>query len=232
MDSIANVKIIVEASDRRGVIRRAEFDSTTATSSPSGFSAANAMTGALRQQVWRETERADEGKPSKFDEPATGETREDEPEPRDVTMTNEPPEGWTGVLRFTTPCEPEPELHVGLFIERGRWYPDMPDMLPGENSDQYTNRLTGCYGQALIPYDHRRYRECSIGFHGTCSQRATPAESRTCQCPCHAEVDTISAAARRLGAANRSGQAALVEDEPDATVNGEPADLTAGFGAT
>lgn len=211
MDSIADVKLIIEASDRRGVVRRATFSATAATDTSSGFSMANEMARNLRYEAENQLQRAQDGRPSKFDEPPTASLREDEPEPRDVTMTNEPPEGFTGVLRFTTPGEPEPELHTGLFIERGRWYPDMPPGLPGETDEQYTNRLTGYSGRALIPYDHRRYRECSIGFHDTCSQRATPAAERNCECPCHTDADTISAAAQRLGAA---GHQVGDDDEP------------------
>ena len=60
-----------------------------------------------------------------------------------------------------------------------RWFPEMPPALPGEDDDAYTNRLTGAAGTP--PYDHRRYRQCSIGLHDECSD---PAGSR-CQCPCH-----------------------------------------------
>lgn len=73
-----------------------------------------------------------------------------------------------------------------VVIERGRWYPEMPPALPGEDDDHYTDRLVGCYGPELRPYDHRRNRQCSIGWHEECSERHT-AGARRCQCPCHEE---------------------------------------------
>ena len=66
----------------------------------------------------------------------------------------------------------------------GRYYPDMPPRLPGETPDQYTDRLTGADRTDRRPYDHRRNRQCSIGWHDECSDRDNPAD-RTCECPCH-----------------------------------------------
>ena len=48
---------------------------------------------------------------------------------------------------------------------------------------QYTNRLTGADGTGRRPYDHVRFRQCSIGYHGECSQRGNPLPE--CECPCH-----------------------------------------------
>jgi len=72
------------------------------------------------------------------------------------------------------------------------WYPQMPPALDGEDDNAYTNRLLGIGGPS--PYDHRRNRQCSIGWHGECSDRS----GETCQCPCHRDemVDLLSHAAR------------------------------------
>ena len=63
----------------------------------------------------------------------------------------------------------------------GRFYPDMPPALEGETADQYTNRLTGADKSGNRPYDHRRNRQCSIGYHDECSDP----EGESCGCPCH-----------------------------------------------
>jgi len=68
-------------------------------------------------------------------------------------------------------------------IQRGRWYPNRPPALPGESDDQYTDRLTGADGTNRSPYDHRRNRQCSIGWHAECSDP----DGETCECPCHPE---------------------------------------------
>lgn len=77
---------------------------------------------------------------------------------------------------------------------KGMFFPEMPPALPGETDDQYTNRLTGYSGEDLIPYDHDRNRQCSIGWHEECSERdLSPFEARAdleksgrhCKCPCH-----------------------------------------------
>jgi hypothetical protein len=65
--------------------------------------------------------------------------------------------------------------------ETGRHFPGMPPELPGEASDAYTDRLTGADQSGRIPYDHPRNRQCSIGYHGECSDPA----GKTCKCPCH-----------------------------------------------
>jgi hypothetical protein len=69
-------------------------------------------------------------------------------------------------------------------IERGRYYPEMPPMLEDETFDQYTDRLTGADGTHRRPYNHRRNRGCSIGFHEDCTDPA----GVTCECPCHNET--------------------------------------------
>jgi hypothetical protein len=65
--------------------------------------------------------------------------------------------------------------------ERGRWYPCPPPALDGEDADAYTNRITGADRTGREPYDHMRYRECSMGYHTTCSDPA----GTSCGCPCH-----------------------------------------------
>ncbi|HTY35375.1 hypothetical protein [Mycobacterium sp.] len=54
-------------------------------------------------------------------------------------------------------------------------------MLPGETPDAYTDRLTGADRTNRRPYDHRRNRQCSIGYHDECSDPV----GETCECPCH-----------------------------------------------
>lgn len=70
-------------------------------------------------------------------------------------------------------------------VERGRWYPNGPPKLPGETDEQYTDRLTGADRTGRVPYDHRRNRQCSIGWHEECSDRE---HSGRCKCPHHEEV--------------------------------------------
>lgn len=71
-------------------------------------------------------------------------------------------------------------------IQRGTHYPDMPPVLPGEDDDAYTNRLTGADRTGRVPYDHSRRRQCSIGWHGECSDP----NGYSCECPCHASNRT------------------------------------------
>ena len=65
----------------------------------------------------------------------------------------------------------------------GRYYPGMPPMLPGETGEQYTDRLTGADKTGRVPYDHKRNRQCSIGYHDECSDP----DGEVCQCPCHTD---------------------------------------------
>jgi hypothetical protein len=65
--------------------------------------------------------------------------------------------------------------------DTGHWYPNQPPAFPGESDDAYTNRLTGYTG--MSPYDHRRNRQCSIGYHEECSDPG----GEWCECPCHPE---------------------------------------------
>ncbi len=97
-------------------------------------------------------------------------------------------------------------------VEQRRWYPSPAPALEGETDDGYADRLTGAYRPAVVPYDHLRNRQCSIGWHLECSERvrlsptaaASPAAwiaaqrdeqaargTGTCQCPCHADVAAL-----------------------------------------
>lgn len=66
-------------------------------------------------------------------------------------------------------------------VIRGRYFPEMPPALPGEDDHAYTDRLTGADRTDRRPYDHRRNRQCSIGWHGDCSDPF----GIDCECPCH-----------------------------------------------
>lgn len=59
-------------------------------------------------------------------------------------------------------------------------YPQMPTQLPNETDMDYTGRLLGVDGHES-PYDHRRNRQCSIGWHSECSDPA----GESCECPHH-----------------------------------------------
>ena len=69
-------------------------------------------------------------------------------------------------------------------MKTGKWYPGVPPGLDGEDDDAYTDRLTGADGTGRSPYDHVRYRECSMGYHLTCSCRSG---NTGCHCPCHTD---------------------------------------------
>jgi hypothetical protein len=68
-------------------------------------------------------------------------------------------------------------------VEQSRWYPSPPPALDGETDDAYTDRLTGADRTGRVPYDHRRNRQCSIGWHRECTDPAGEA----CKCPCHTD---------------------------------------------
>jgi len=70
-------------------------------------------------------------------------------------------------------------------VQRDRWYPSPAPSPANENRDAYTNRLTGADKTNREPYDHRRNRQCSIGYHTECSERNSFRGS--CECPCHAD---------------------------------------------
>jgi hypothetical protein len=66
-------------------------------------------------------------------------------------------------------------------VVKGRWYPMSAPALPGETPETWTDRVLGFQGKELIPYDHRRNRQCSIGYHDECSDP----NGISCECPCH-----------------------------------------------
>lgn len=72
-------------------------------------------------------------------------------------------------------------------VIKGRYYPEMPPLLDGETIEQYTDRLTGADGTGRVPYDHRRFRQCSIGWHAECSDNGASEGERECECPHHVE---------------------------------------------
>jgi hypothetical protein len=77
-------------------------------------------------------------------------------------------------------------------VTKGRWYPEMPPALPGEDGNRYTDRLAGYHGQDQTPYDHVRYRECSLGWHATCSQNDHDPARSGCECPHHTDPTFIA----------------------------------------
>ena len=74
---------------------------------------------------------------------------------------------------------------IAIEVVKGAWVNRMPPILRGETMENYTDRLIGARGPDLMPYDHRRYRQCSIGFHEECSDP----EGEQCQCWCHTEEE-------------------------------------------
>lgn len=57
--------------------------------------------------------------------------------------------------------------------------PEAPEHIVGD--DQYTDYCTGADGTRKQPYQRQRNRQCSIGWHGECSDPA----GEECGCPCH-----------------------------------------------
>lgn len=77
-------------------------------------------------------------------------------------------------------------------IEKGRWYPEMPPALNGETPEQYTDRLTGADRTDRRPYDHKRNRQCSIGYHDECSDGRYGDYTGECECPHHTDPDYLT----------------------------------------
>jgi hypothetical protein len=66
----------------------------------------------------------------------------------------------------------------------------MPPKYVDETTDQYTDRLTGADRTDRRPYDHNRYRQCSIGWHDECSAtRTDDTGPGGCECPHHTDPD-------------------------------------------
>ena len=72
--------------------------------------------------------------------------------------------------------------------KKDRHYPQMPPPEYGETDEQYTNRVTGADGKGG-PYDHHRWRNCSMGYHADCMSASR--EDNPCVCPCHAARSTL-----------------------------------------
>lgn len=96
--------------------------------------------------------------------------------------------------------------------------PPLPPAHAGENDDAYTDRLTGADRKNQRPYAEHRNRQCSIGYHGEC----TDPEGERCKCPCHRfealreaalalPVDAALAAARQQAASKAAASEREVE---------------------
>jgi hypothetical protein len=59
----------------------------------------------------------------------------------------------------------------------GRWYPELPPRLDGEDTAAYAARLTSAPG----PFDHVRNPDCAAGRHDGCRP------GQPCRCPHHAD---------------------------------------------
>ena len=83
----------------------------------------------------------------------------------------------------------------------GRWYPELPPRLPGEDTASYEIRLT-----TGGLFDHARSDRCATGRHGECG--AIPGGQ--CQCPHHADpAPDLSAGALAARPALAAGAAQL-----------------------
>jgi hypothetical protein len=105
-------------------------------------------------------------------------------------------------------------------VQQGRWYPNKPPMLPDETPDAYTSRLTGGDRTGRSPYDHRRNRQCSIGWHNECSDPL----GVSCECPCHDEQVNAEYRVDQWNQANPPGTRVRLPAAPD-----EPATTTTGL---
>lgn len=88
-------------------------------------------------------------------------------------------------------------MTMDSIIVKGLWYPRGAPTLPGETAEVWTQRMLGAEGEDRRPYDHRRNRQCSIGWHNECSDRqhlGVTNKAEGCGCPCHEE--RLYAAAR------------------------------------
>lgn len=101
-----------------------------------------------------------------------------------------------------------------------RYYPDMPPALDGESDAEYTDRLTGADRTDRVPYDHRRNRQCSIGYHSECSDRGG---SGQCECPHHEEVRNADWIVSEWNRKSPVGAAVTLPASPD-----EPPTVTTG----
>lgn len=93
-------------------------------------------------------------------------------------------------------------------VDGGRFYPEMPPMLEGESLIAYTDRLTGADKTGRVPYGHRRFRQCSIGYHEECSDP----DGSECECPCHPERKADAEAFRGFSIGGQRAQLELTCD--------------------
>jgi hypothetical protein len=92
------------------------------------------------------------------------------------------------VINFTSSRGRECRVHARC--PKGSYYPEMPPKFVDETHDQYTDRLTGADGTDRRPYDHNRYRQCSLGWHDECSaERVGEVGPDGCACPHHTDPD-------------------------------------------
>lgn len=73
---------------------------------------------------------------------------------------------------------------------QAKWYPDPCPRFDNETDDAFTNRLSR-HG-STNPYNHKRFRECSLGYHLTCS--CNHGRNSGCECPHHNEKEYESTA--------------------------------------
>lgn len=106
------------------------------------------------------------------------------------------------------------EATYGL-IRPGTWYPQRPPWLDDDEPDTWTNRTLGiCMDRK--PYDHERYRQCSIGWHSECSDRqhrAATGGGDGCECPCHAERAYAAERVREWNERNPIGTIVIVPSD-------------------
>lgn len=68
-----------------------------------------------------------------------------------------------------------------LELKLARALLEMPTPAEGEDVPEYTDWCTGADGTRKQPYQRPRNRQCSIGYHGECSDP----KGENCGCPCH-----------------------------------------------
>lgn len=87
----------------------------------------------------------------------------------------------------------------------GRWYPELPPWLAGEDTAAYTARLTSAPG----PFDHVRSPDCAAGQHDSCMP------GQPCQCPHHADqapdIVAVARSALMAGACELAARYGLPE---------------------
>lgn len=80
-------------------------------------------------------------------------------------------------------------------VVKGKWYPAPAPGFDEESDDTYTTRMLD---KERNPYDHQRFRQCSIGYHRECSERSVSGLANAftdnkfsytgeCECPCHTD---------------------------------------------